>query len=85
MASRRGATGWADSFRDLPSQVARPLAAAVSDLEDRLHILDTFYIPTRDPASLPEGAPTNHFGRLQSDDALHHAGSIVDAIRAALA
>jgi HEPN domain-containing protein len=35
--------------------------------------------------SLPDGAPTDHFGRLQSDDALRHARSIVDAIAAALA
>jgi HEPN domain-containing protein len=77
--------GLGRSFRDLPSQVAEPLAAAVSDLEDRLRILDTLYIPTRDPDSLPEGAPTDHFGRLQSDDALCHARSIIDAIGAALA
>jgi HEPN domain-containing protein len=86
---RSGQQAWGHglgrSFRDLPPQVAQPLAAEVSDLEDRLRILDTFYIPTRYPDSLPEGAPTDHFGRLQSDDALHHAGSIVDAIRAALA
>jgi hypothetical protein len=30
-------------------------------------------------------APSDPFGRLQSDHALHHARSIVDAIRAALA
>ena len=65
--------------------VADDLAAAVSDLEDRLRILDTFYIPTRYPDSLPEGAPIDHFGRLQSEDALHHARSIIDATRAALA
>ena len=77
--------GLGRSFRDLPLDVAQHLAAGVSDLEDRLRILDTFYIPTRYPDSLPEGAPTDHFGRLQSDDALHHARSVVDAIRAALA
>jgi len=41
--------------------------------------------PTRYPDSLPDGAPTDHFGRLQSEDALRHARSIVDAIAAALA
>jgi HEPN domain-containing protein len=49
--------GLGRSFRDLPSQVARPLAAAVSDLEDRLHILDTFYIPTRVPPACRKGLP----------------------------
>lgn len=53
--------------------------------EDRLRILDALSIPTRYPDSLPEGAPTDHFGRLQSDDAQRHARSILDAIAAALA
>ena len=35
--------------------------------------------------NLPDAAPADHFGRLQSDDALRHARSIVDAIAAALA
>ncbi len=77
--------GLGRSWRDLPPAVAASLAASISDLEDRLRILDALYIPTRYPDSLPDGAPTDHFGRLQSDDALRHARSIVDAIAAALA
>ena len=68
-----------------PPSVAMQLAAQVADLEDRLRVLDAQYIPTRYPDSLPEGAPTDHFGRLQSQDALCHARALVDAIRAALA
>ena len=77
--------GLGRSFRDLPNSVASDLAAEVTDLEDRLRVLDALYIPTRYPDSLPEGAPTDHFGRLQSQDALSHARALVDAIRAALA
>jgi HEPN domain-containing protein len=77
--------GLGRSFRDLPPAVAMQLAAQVADLEDRLRVLDALYIPTRYPDSLPEGAPTDHFGRLQSQDALCHARALVDAIRAALA
>jgi hypothetical protein len=40
---------------------------------------------TRHPDSLPDGAPTDHFGRLQSEDALRHARALVDAIVDALA
>lgn len=72
-------------FRDLPAAVCEALNQGVSDLEDRLRVLDALYIPTRYPDSLPDGAPSDHFGRLQSDDALRHARSIVDAIGAALA
>lgn len=77
--------GLGRAYRDLPVAAAQGLAAVVSDLEDRLRILDALYIPTRDPDSLPDGAPTDHFGRLQSDDALRHARALVDAIRAAMA
>ena len=77
--------GLGRSFRDLPAAVASSLAAEVADLQDRLRVLDALYIPTRYPDSLPEGAPTDHFGRLQSQDALIHARALVDAIRAALA
>jgi hypothetical protein len=44
--------------------------------EDRLRVLDALYIPNHHPDSPPEGAPTNHFGRLQSEDALNHARSV---------
>ncbi len=77
--------GLGRSFRDLPAAVAAQLGTAVTDLEDRLRILDALYIPTRYPDSLPDGAPTDHFGRLQSDDALCHARALADAIRDALA
>ena len=86
---RHGQQAWGHglgrSCRDLPPDVAAALAACVSDLEDRLRILGALYIPTRYPDSLPDGAPTDHFGRLQSDDAHRHTRSIVDAIAAALA
>jgi HEPN domain-containing protein len=77
--------GLGRSFRNLPAATAAALAEAVPDLEDRLRILDALYIPTRYPDSLPDGAPTDHFGRLQSEDALRHACALVDAIGAALA
>ncbi|MGB5136405.1 MAG: nucleotidyltransferase domain-containing protein [Prochlorococcaceae cyanobacterium] len=49
--------GLGRSFRDLPPSVAAQLGTAVTDLEDRLRILDALYIPTRYPDSLPDGAP----------------------------
>jgi HEPN domain-containing protein len=48
-------------------------------------VLDGFYIPTRYPDSYPEGTPAEHFGRLQSEQALAHADAIIDWIRTALA
>ena len=59
---------------------------AAADLaQAQLGVLDVLHIPPRDPDSLPEGAPTDHFGRLHSSDALSHARALLDAIRLALA
>lgn len=70
-------------WRALPEQDWQPEPPA--DLEDRLRLLDGFSIPTRSPDSYPEGTPGEHFGRLQSDQALLHAGVITSWVRAALA
>ena len=77
--------GLSRALLDLPAAPRERLLAQVSDLQDRLKVLDALYIPTRHPDSFSEGAPTDHFGRLQSQDALRHARALVDAIRAALA
>jgi HEPN domain-containing protein len=77
--------GLGRALLDLPDAPRERLVAQVSDLQDRLNVLDALYIPTRDPDSFSEGAPKDHFGRLQSQDALRHARALVDAIRAALA
>jgi HEPN domain-containing protein len=54
-------------------------------IEDRLRLLDGFYIPTRYPDSYPEGTPGEHFGRLQSDQGLFQASAIIQWVGAALA
>ncbi len=67
----------------LPQQDWQP--APPEGLEDRLRLLDGFYIPTRNPDSYPESTPGEHFGRLQSEQALLDARAITEWIRAALA
>ncbi len=59
--------------------------APPEDFEDRLRLLDGFYIPTRYPDSYPEGTPGEHFGRLQSEQGLFHATTIIQWVCAALA
>jgi len=72
-------------FRDLPDELQEQMEAALPELVERLRILDALYIPTRYPDSLPDGAPSDHFGHLQSRDALNHARALVDAIAAQMA
>ena len=61
--------GLGRALLDLPDAPRERLVAQVSDLQDRLNVLDALNIPTRDPDSFSEGAPTDHFGGLQSQDA----------------
>jgi HEPN domain-containing protein len=63
-----------------------PASVAVPDeLVERGRVLDNFYIPARYPDSHPQGAPFEHYGRLQSRQAVQHACAILDFVRLHLA
>ena len=47
------------------------------DLIDKAKVLDNFYIPARYPNSHAQGAPFEHYGPLQSEEALRYAGEII--------
>ena len=51
------------------------------DLVDRARVLDTCYIPSRYPNAHPEGAPFEHYGALQSKEAIDHANKILAFVR----
>lgn len=59
--------------------------AAPADLVDKARVLDAGYVPTRYPNGHPEGAPFQHYGDLQSREAISHAGAILDFVRAQMA
>ena len=67
-------------LRELP-----PGAGAPEDLFDKARVLDAFYIPARYPNGHPEGAPFEHYGPLQSGEAIRYAGEILDFVRARMA
>lgn len=67
-------------LRELPEEVEVP-----GGLVDEARVLDNFYIPARYPNSHPEGAPFEHFGPIQSEEALRHARAIVAFVGARLA
>ncbi len=67
-------------LRDLPEGVEVPAL-----LGQKARVLDNFYIPTRYPGSHAEGAPFEHYGPLQSEEAIAYAGEILDFVRVSLA
>jgi len=54
-------------------------------LVDRGHVLDGFYVAARYPNGHVEGAPFEHYGALQSEEAIRYAGEILELIRAHMA
>jgi len=55
------------------------------DLLEKGKVLDNAYIPSRYPNGHPEGAPFEHYGPLQSGEAIKHAGAILEFIRSQMA
>ena len=52
-----------------------------ADLTDKAKVLDGFYIPTRYANGHPEGAPFEHYGIIQSRDAIKYASEILEFVR----
>jgi HEPN domain-containing protein len=63
---------------DLPTAVPE-------DLIEKAKVLDNFYIPTRYANGHPDGAPFEHYGSLQSREAIGHAGEILTFVRSQMA
>ena len=78
----RGQEAWGHVVARLLQELPEPPPA---ELVERGRVLDNFYIPARYPDSHPEGSPFEHFGPLQSQDALDHARTILAFVRHALA
>jgi HEPN domain-containing protein len=55
------------------------------ELVEKGRVLDSFYIPSRYPNSHPEGSPYEHYGRLQSEEAIRYAREILEFVRSQMA
>jgi HEPN domain-containing protein len=79
-----GQEAWGHVVRRLLEEL--PPTAKVPDLLlDKARVLDSFYIPTRYANGHPEGSPFEHYGKLQSDEAIEYAGSIIEFCRSRMA
>jgi len=65
-------------LQELPVDVAK-------DLISKGMVLDNFYAPTRYANGHPEGAPFEHYGNIQSNEAIRYAGEILEFARAQMA
>lgn len=80
----QGQEAWGHVVSRLPTELALPVEAP-GDLIERGRVLDTFYIPTHYPDSHAAGAPFEHYGPLQSQEAIAYAGQIIEFVADALA
>ncbi len=78
----QGQEAWGHMVARLLSQLPEEVEPA---LVDRARVLDNFYVPTRYPNGHPEGSPFEHYGPLQSREAMEHARQILDFVRAQMA
>jgi len=63
---------------ELPVEVDRSLV-------EKAKVLDNFYVGTRYPNGHPEGPPFEHYGEIQSGDAIQYASEILAFVRAQMA
>ncbi len=71
---------WGHVIAKLLKELPEPLNIP-EDLIDKAKVLDNFYIPSRYPNSHPEGAPFEHYGPIQSEEAIRYAREIIEFVR----
>lgn len=62
-----------------------PGIAVPAALADKAKVLDNFYVATRYANGHPAGAPFEHYGAIQSDQAIQYAGEIIEFARLEMA
>ena len=78
----RGQEAWGHVVATLLKELG-PDASAT--LVEKGKVLDNFYVPTRYPNGHPAGAPFEHYGPIQSTQAVQLAGEILDFARVQMA
>jgi len=67
-------------LEELPTEVTVP-----GRLIEIARFLDNYYIPTRHPNGHPAGAPADHYGPVQSEQAIRYAREILEFCRSQVA
>ena len=74
-----------EAWGHVVARLLSELPSAPHDLDDKAKVLDNFYVATRYANGHAEGAPFEHYGPIQSKQAIEYAGEILDFVRARLA
>lgn len=75
---------WGHVVAQLLEQLPKKLDVP-QDLIEKGRVLDNFYIPTRYANGHPDGAPFEHYGILQSNQAIEYASQIIEFVRLQMA
>lgn len=78
----KGQEAWGHVIARLLAELPVPVE---EDLIDKAKVLDNFYVATRYANGHPEGPPFEHYGVLQSTDAINYASEIVTFVRSQMA
>jgi HEPN domain-containing protein len=73
-----GQEAWGHVIARLLAELPNSLPA---DLADKAKILDNFYVATRYANGHPAGPPFEHYGKLQSNQAIQYASEILKFAR----
>ena len=80
----RGQEAWghvvARLLQELPEQIEIP-----EKMVDKARVLDAYYVAPRYANGHPEGAPFEHYGELQSKEAISYASEIIEFVRSQMA
>jgi len=74
----KGQEAWGHVVAKLLQELGPETPEAVID---KAKVLDNFYVPTRYANGHPEGAPFEHYGKLQSEVAMRYASEILEFVR----
>ncbi len=74
-----GQEAWGHVIAKLMQELPQSISVA-EELINKARVLDNFYIPARYPNSHPEGAPYEHYGPLQSGEAIDYASEIIEFV-----
>ncbi len=78
----RGQEAWGHVVARLLTELPLEVDGA---LVDKARVLDAGYVPTRYPNGHPEGAPFEHYGELQSREAIAYASEIIEFVHTQMA